>query len=682
MIANFKYSILFSFALSSSIATFFANESKAEEGMWLLNQFPRQAVKKNYHFDPDDQWLNKVRLASAKLAGGCSGSFVSDQGLIMTNHHCAHECIEQISNPKKNFIKDGFYAPSLAEERACPEIEIDRLLEIKDVTPVLNAATKGKSGEAFNKALKAQMAELESTCSQGLSEVRCDVVTLFQGGQYHLYKYERYQDVRLVFAPEFKIAFFGGDADNFMFPRYDLDVAFLRVYKNKEPLTNKHYFAWSKKPLAEGDLTFVTGHPGRTNRLATAANLAFRREVRLPDGLMYASEMRGLITEFQRRNEEAHLSTHDLLFGIENYLKANRGRFQALNDKAFINKKNLEEARLKKNLPKQMQAIEKAYEQWRSIYPEWNYLEGRDGYVKLLSIARTIYRSGEELQKPNQKRLREFTDSKLPELQQSVFSEATIYNEASTFLLTQYFIKLREILTPDHKLIQTLFKEKSPESLAADLIKGTKLKDVKERKKLFGNKDAIANSSDPLIKVAALIDSFARPLRDQYDNEIDSVLKANEEAIAQWILKNQRQDTYPDATGTLRLSFGQVRGYKEGVHSIAPFTTLAGTYDRATGYEPFALPDSWLKARSALSPDTSFNVVTTNDIIGGNSGSPLINKDAEVVGLIFDGNIHSLGGDYFFDVEKNRAVAVTQSGMAELLKKIYKADRLIKELNL
>jgi hypothetical protein len=656
--------------------------AQADEGMWLLNQFPAKMVKERYGFEPTTEWLHKVQLASAKLGGGCSGSFVSGQGLVMTNHHCAHECIEQLSTPEKNLVQDGFIAHKLADEKKCPAMEVNRLVGIIDVTKEVLHATKNLEGAEFQAARKAKIAELETACSQGQESVRCDVVTLFHGGLYHLYKYERYQDVRLVFAPEFKIAFFGGDPDNFMFPRYDLDLAFLRVYKNQEAIKNENFFSWGSKPLKNGDITFVTGHPGRTNRLSTTADLAFTREISLPDSLMYNSENRGFLTEYQNRGGEAVLSSHDLLFGIENSLKVGRGKLEALNDQKLIRAKTKEEEALRKQVPNSFAAIDKAYSKWREFYTAWRYLEVLDGNSKFLYIAKILHRSGVELSKPNAKRFREFTEAKLPQLKLNLNSEAKIYTETETVLLKNYFVKLREMLSPDHELIKRLFKEKSPGELASYIVSRTKLGEISKREELFGNQDKISKSEDPLLKLVAQLDAFARPLRERYENEVESVLIAEHEKIAQARFKVYGTKSYPDATGTLRISIGQVKGYFEGGREVQPFTFIKGTFDRATGYEPFQLPASWITSAPKINQDVHFNMVTSNDIIGGNSGSPVINREREVVGLIFDGNIQSLGGDYYFDAQQNRAVSVVHTGIAELMKNVYKADSLIKELKL
>jgi len=683
LMKHIMYSFYSAVAVLIFITTFCIPPTSAEEGQWLVNKFPTGAVKKNYHFMPTQDWLEKVQLASVKLGGGCSGSFVSSQGLVMTNHHCAHECIEQLSTSTKNFIKDGFYASKLEEEKKCPEIEISRLVEIQDISTKVLTALKGKVGKDFQSAKKAIFAQLEGDCSQGnAEETRCNVVTLYKGGSYHLYKYERFQDVRLVFAPEFKIAFFGGDPDNFMFPRYDLDLSLLRVYKNNKPLENKNYFPWSKEKIKEGDLTFVSGNPGRTNRLSTVSELEFLRSVRIPDSLMYNSEQRGFITEYQKRNENAAMSTHDILFSIENSLKVNRGKLQALNSSKLMKAKQNEEAKLRKMNAEPFVAIEKAYARYMDFYKPWRYLEMGDGYSKLLRYTKIILRSGAELEKPNDQRFHEFSEAGLPEIKMELYSEAKIFDETEIFFLRNYFIKLREVLSPDHPLIRKLFKDISPENLASKLVKSSSLKDIKKRETLFGHKNLIAQSKDPFFAVVALMDEYARVARDQYESEVESVLLSSSEKIAQLRNKLFGTNTYPDATGTFRITYGTIQGYKENGNMINPITMIEGAFDRATGYDPFELPTSWLKAKSQLNLKTSFNLVTTNDIIGGNSGSPLINQKAEVIGLVFDGNIQSIGGDYYFDPEVNRAVSVAGEGIIEALKSVYKTDRIIKELNM
>lgn len=666
------------------------NLAHADEGMWTLNKFPTQLVEQKYHFKATPSWLDHVRLSSARLAGGCSASFVSSNGLVMTNHHCAHSCIEQLSTAKKDFVASGFYAKTANEEVRCPEIEVDKLVEISDVTALIQKKVKKLQGKEYNEALKAEMSLLEKECSGNSDQIRCDTVTLYHGGQYNLYKYKRYQDVRLVFAPEFAMAFFGGDPDNFMFPRYDLDISFLRVYENNQPLKTQDFFKWSAAGPHENELTFVTGHPGNTSRLLTISQLEFLRDVRLPDSLMILSELRGILTEFQNRGAEQKRIANAELFGVENSLKGQQGRFFTLQDKDFFAKKITEENDLrkkiaanplwKKDYASAWDEMASAQKDYKNIYTELQWKDDYSYGSHLYGIAKTLVRAAYELPKPNEKRFREFADSALPQVKQHLFSNAPIYDDLEIANLTFHFTKMRARLTADDPFVHKFLGNKSPAELAQDLIHNTHLKDLKVRQELFNNQKAIEASSDPLIKLVLAVDPEARAIRKKYEDEIEPRLRRAGEKIAQAQFAAYGTKTYPDATFTLRLSYGQVKGYNENGKWVKPFTTIAGAYDRATGSEPFALPESWLNAKESLNKDTPLNFCSTNDIIGGNSGSPVINKDAEVVGLIFDGNIQSLGGDYGYEGSGNRAVAVHSAAILEALQKIYKADRIIQDI--
>lgn len=680
-------------AVTALLFQFFNSSfSFADEGMWTLNGFPTAKVEKKYQFKATPKWLDHVRLSSARLAGGCSGSFVSEAGLVMTNHHCAHSCIEQISTADHDYIASGFYAKAQTDEVKCPEIEVNRLLEITDITKPITTATRGLEGKAFNDAQKAAMSKTEKECSQGSDALRCEVVTLYNGGQYHLYKYKRFQDVRLVFAPELAIAFFGGDPDNFTFPRYDLDVSFLRVYEGGKPLQNDHYFQWSSKSAKEGDLTFVTGHPGHTSRTLTIAELEFDRDMQLIQSIITNSELRGMLHEFAERGTEQRRISGKNIFGVENYLKAIRGKLSALQDKSFFAKKVAEENVLRKKVnsnPKWKAAygtawdeIAKVMKKMRDLYFPYTQLErNRNFQSNLYGFAKTLVRASVELPKPNEKRFREFTDSKLPELKQRLFSEAPIYDDLEETSLRFALTKAREMLTMNSSAVKAIFGGKSPEEIARDVVKGTKLKDVAFRKTLFeGGQKAIDESKDPMILFAKLVDTEARPVRKKYEDEIESIVKKQSERIAQAAFAVYGTSNYPDATFTLRISYGQIQGYPENGVQVKPLTTIAGAFDRHSGREPFALPETWLKAKSKLNLETPMNFSSTNDIIGGNSGSPVINKNAEIVGLIFDGNIQSLGGDYGFDESVNRAVSVHSAALTEALEHVYGAERIVKEL--
>jgi hypothetical protein len=660
----------------------------ADEGMWTYDAFPSDKVEKKYGFRPSEAWLENARLSSVRLAGGCSASFVSENGLVLTNHHCAHDCIEQLSTAQKDFVKSGFYAKTLADEVKCPTVEVNQLVRITDVTQRIRAATKGLEGEAYHKALQGEMANVEKEC-QTSAELRCDVVTLYQGGVYDLYEYRRFQDVRLVFAPEFAIAFFGGDPDNFMFPRYDLDVSFLRVYQGGKPAKMKNWFRWSPKGAGAGELTFVSGHPGGTDRALTTAQLAMQRDVVLPERLQRLAELRGLLTGYQLLGAEQKRTSNAYLFYVENSYKALRGRHLSLQDREFFRSLVANEEALKAQLAKDpgtkdalgaFAAIAKAQERLLQIRDEYNALE-RGFQGTLFGIARDLVRGAAERGKPNPDRLREYRESNLPALTQELFSEAPIYPEFEALLLGHSLSKIRERLGPDHPAVKKLLGKESPEEVAKRVVEGTKLRDVAVRKRLWeGGAQAVAGADDPLLALAATIDPAARAIRRTFEDEVDSVVKKNHERIAEARFAVQGRTTYPDATFTLRLSYGAVEGWNEKGKPVEPFTVFAGAFERHTGREPFALPESWLTSKDRLDLKTRFNFVTTNDIIGGNSGSPVIDRHAQIIGLVFDGNIHSLGGDYGFDPAVNRTVAVHSDAIIEALTKIYGADRVVQEL--
>ncbi|HKP62128.1 MAG TPA: S46 family peptidase [Polyangiales bacterium] len=683
--------LLFVAALVFAFGTCFTLGSRvrADEGMWLPNQFPSAQVGKKYGFTPDQAWLDHVRLSSARLAQGCSGSFVSRDGLVMTNHHCAHECIEQLSASKRDLVAQGFYAAKPEQELRCPALEVNQLISIEDVSQRMAAALAGKVGQVYSETKKAEQAKLEKACAES-DQLRCEVVELYHGARQHLYKYRRYQDVRVVFVPELAIAFFGGDPDNFNFPRYDLDVAFLRIYANDKPAQVDHFFPFSAAGAKADELTFTSGHPGSTSRELAVSELLFERRVRLPRRLWLLSELRGQLTEFGRRGPEQKRISEGLLFGVENAIKAFRGRLDALLDGELLQQKRSAEEALKKRLSQDKRAgfagafasIDKAMVTTAELYDYFDLLErGRAFPGDLFDVARTLVRAADELGKPNEARLPEFTDAALPGLKQGLFSPAPIHPELEILQLTFGLTKLREILSPDDPVVRKLLGKKSPAKLAAELIRGSTLADVNVRKKLFeGGAKAIEASRDPLLAFARLIDGDARAVRKRVENEIDSVLDRAHEAIATARFEAYGSSVYPDATFTLRISYGTVKGWQERGKQVPPFTDIRGAFERHTGEDPFALPKSWLAKREQLKLDTPFNFVTTNDIVGGNSGSPVIDKNAEIVGLIFDGNIHSLGGDYGFDERVNRAVAVHSSAILEALRVVYGAQRIADEL--
>lgn len=665
----------------------------AVEGMWTLDNLPAAALKKSHGFAPDAAWVEKVMKSSLRLAGGCSGSFVSASGLVLTNHHCANSCIQQLSTATRDFIRDGFLARKQADEKACPEIELNRLEQVSDVTTRMNQATAGLAGAQYSKAQKAEKAKIEAECAGDSKAVtRCDVVELYQGGLYHLYRYRRFQDVRLVFAPEKDIAFFGGDPDNFNFPRYNLDMALLRAYENGAPAKVTHYFPFSAAGASEGELTFITGHPGSTDRQLTISQLERTRDVDLISQLLRVSELRGMLVQYAAGGAEQARISQDDLFSVENAFKALYGELQALLDPAVFALKRKQETALREYVsgrPKLKQQaggawddIAKAQQTWREIENRYRQLEaGRAFYSEYFSIARKLVRGAEERAKPNPERLREYTEAGLPSLTQALFSSAPIYPEYEEWKLAWSLTKMREWLGADDPLVRKLLGGESPETFAKRLVRKTRLADVDLRKRLWeGGREAVARSDDPFIALAAAVDGEARAVRKRYEDEIEAVETKGAEQIAKARFAKYGTGAYPDATFTLRLSYGEVKGWEYKGQVVPPFTVTAGAFKRHTGERPFALPKSWLDAEQRLDPKVPFNLVTSNDVIGGNSGSPLINRKAEIVGLVFDGNIHMLGGAFWFDERLNRAVAVHSSGILQALDRIYGADALLKEI--
>jgi hypothetical protein len=665
----------------------------ADEGMWTFNNFPADRVATAYGFKPDQGWLDHVRLSSLRLARGCSASFVSPYGLVQTNHHCAHACIEQLSTGTKDFVAAGFYAQALTDEVKCPDIEANQLIGIVDVTDRIDRATTGKGGRALADAMKAVQAAIAAECSGNDVNLRCDVVELYHGGAYNLYKYRRYQDVRLVFAPEMAIAFFGGDLDNFEFPRYDLDVSYLRVYRDGKPLDSRSsYLRYAAADVKAGDLTFTSGHPGKTNRLDTVAELEFLRYVTLPRDIFYDSELRGILTEFSATGAEQARIANDLLFGVENSLKARKGQFTALVDPTVIRMRADFERALRASVDADPQMrtqygavwdnIRTTLDHLRKVRDRYVFTEGGEGFrSRLFALAEALVRRPAESAKPDAERLKEYTDANFPILRQSISSPAPIYPELEKLTLAFSLGKLREALGPDDAFVKKVLGKKSPAELAAELVDGTSLTNVERRNDLLGAEAAaIEASTDPMIVFVRSIDGDLRAVRKDYEENVEAPRSKYSGQLARTMFKVYGASTYPDATFTLRISYGAVAGYRDDGKQVDPITRIGGAFERASGADPFKLPESWLVARPILNEQQPFNFATTNDIVGGNSGSPVINRAGEVVGLIFDGNIQSLGGDFGYDPAVNRAVAVNVGALREALSKVYHADRIVDEL--
>jgi hypothetical protein len=663
----------------------------ADEGMWTYDNFPTAKMKAKYGWAPDAAWLEHARLASIRLTLGCSASLVSSDGLVMTNHHCARECVSELADAKHDFVASGFYAATPAEEKKCPAMEANQLVKITDVTKQVEAATAGKSDRAFHEAERAVKAQIESACGTS-SDVRCQVVTLYEGGVYDLYKYKRYQDLRVVFVPEESVAFFGGDPDNFTFPRYDLDTAFVRIYDNGKPLHTDTFLKFAVKGVKDGDIALTSGNPGSTQRDDTLAQIEFQRDAAQPFILELFSELRGVLSEYGTKGPEQARTSKTLLFNIENSLKAVKGLQLALVEGTLVADKARTESVFRKRVaddPKLAAAYGGAWPAVAAAVAHQRNIFVRDAlferflpfFSPLLDHAMVLNRYAAEVGKPDGQRLEEYTDANFPALRQQIVSPAPIHAELEKTVLAWWLTKVREDLGTGDADVRTLLGKRSPEEIANSIVAGTKLNQAALRAQLLAGGAAAINAyHDPLMDFARVFDAPARAVRTDNDDNVKAVITKNSALIARARFALEGTGAYPDATFTLRLSYGAVAGYPENGHTVAPTTNFAGAYAHATGRDPFMLPPRWISAEKSVDPNAQLNFVSTNDIIGGNSGSPVIGRNGEVIGLIFDGNIHSLGGDYGYDGSVNRAVSVDVTGITEALKKIYHADRLVQEL--
>jgi hypothetical protein len=662
----------------------------ADEGMWTYDHFPAEKMRSMLGWAPDAAWLKKAQLASVRLAQGCSASLVSAQGLVLTNHHCARECLSELSDAKHDFNANGFYAGSGADEKKCPALEANQLVDVSDVTRQMEAATAGKSDRAFHDAERAAKARLESACGTA-SDVRCEVVTLYHGGVYALYKYKRYQDIRVVFAPEEGAAMFGGDPDNFTFPRYDLDATFVRIYDNGKPLKADTYLNFATTGVKQGDIAMVSGNPGGTEREVTLAQLQALRDVIQPFNLYWRSELRGVLNEFMTKGPAEAQMAEPLRDSMENSLKLLKGRQLALTSGSLVADKARAESELQKRVaanPKvafgadnPWDAIARASAHQRDIYERYALLVIMPRFSDLLRYASALDRYAAESVKPNDQRLEEFADANFAALKQQIISPAPVHAELEKTVLTWWLEKVREYLGAGDADVKALLGKQSPKEIAAAMVNNSKLKDANFRAQLLaGGAAAIDAYHDPLMDFARRLDAPARAVRADYESAVRAVVTKNSAMIAKARFALDGQNSYPDATFTLRLSYGIVSGYIENGRQVPATTTFGGAFDHATGSDPFKLPNSWIRAEKSIDLKTNLNFASTNDIIGGNSGSPVIGRDGKIIGLVFDGNIQSLAGDFGYDGKMNRAISVDVTGITEALKNIYHADRLIKEL--
>ena len=671
--------------------------------MWPFNAPPLKQLKEKYQFEPTSQWLEHLQKASVRFNSGGSGSFVSANGLVITNHHVGADTLQKIGNAQHNYLRDGFYAKTQADEIKSTDLELNVLMSIEDVTARVNGAVKsGMTSDQASSARNAVIAAIEKE-SKEKTGLRSDVVTLYQGGAYHLYRYKRYDDVRLVFAPEQQMAFFGGDPDNFEYPRYDLDICIFRVYENGQPVKIDNFLKFNSRGPSDGELIFVSGNPGKTDRQLTLDELADTRDRYLPYVLRMFNRREVLELSYSARSFENARKAREDLFGHQNSRKGNGGILAGLLDPQILSALRARDQKLRDAIgrdPKLRSTIA-AYDRIKRAQgeivknaPLYNYLEQERpsivGYRPpralsgdLFKYARLVMRAIDERAKPNGERIPAFRDSARESLELELFSTEPIYDDYEILRLTDSLTDFASQFGADNPLVQKVLAGKSPHARAAELVTGTRLKDAAVRKDLYG-KDAAALQAahDPMIDLARLIDGPAREARKIYDSQ-EEIKKQAYAEIAKARFAIEGTGSYPDATFTLRLSYGTVRGYEQDRKQIPAFTDFAGLYQRSAEHDnkpPFDLPQRWIDKKANLNLATKFNFVSDADIIGGNSGSPVVNKANEFVGIIFDGNIQSLVLDCIYTDTQARAVSVDSAAIIEALRRVYDAGALADEL--
>ncbi len=680
------------FALALVLALPFVarGSAHADEGMWPYDMVPKEKILKDHGVSVSDAMLDRLRQATVRLSSGGTGSFVSGQGLILTNHHVASDCIAKIASAQHNYMDEGFLAAKDGGEARCPDLAADVLVSMSDVTPRVKGVRKDGMNDAdANVAMKAEMGKIEKECSEkGQPAPRCEVVTLYAGGKYVLYTYKRYTDLRLVFAPEATIAFFGGDPDNFTYPRFDLDMALFRAYEGDKPATPAAFLKWNEGGAKDGETVFVSGNPGATGRLQPFAQLERLRDTVYPWVIASLVRERDLLKGLSTQGKEYEREAREPIFGVENGIKALTGYLGGLKDPALMKKKQTDEAALQKGIdadPKLKATfgttfadVKKAQDRLGAIYAKYATLE-RGSSSTLMGFARTLVRLAAEKPLPSEKRLREYRDANLEEVERELLSSAPVYGAVEVVLVRAWLEQAQRVL-PASQLAPFLRGE-SPERAAQRMVSESKLSDVYARRSLLsGGAAAVAASDDPFVQLARAMDPDARAIRTTYESDVEAPMRKLGSDLAQLQFAVRGSSAPPDATFTLRLSIGIVKGYTEKGRAIPFATDFAGMYAHATGTDPFKLPPAWLAKKDALTKTTKLNFVSTNDIIGGNSGSPVTNAQGELVGLIFDGNLSSLPNRFVYREETERAVSVDTAGMTEALLKIYGADSIVKEL--
>lgn len=665
----------------------FSSNLAADEGMWLFNALPEEHLKSTYGLELDEKWTEHLMKSSVRFNVGGSASFVSSNGLVLTNHHVGSDTLAKLSTPENNILTDGFLAKTTADELKAPDLELNQLVNIKDVTEQVNAKIDAGMDDATAAAQRRKVIGEIEQAAKDESGLRSNVVTLFGGGRYHLYQYKKYTDVRLVWAPESAIAFFGGDFDNFNYPRFCLDACIFRVYENDKPAVIEHFLRWSENGPAENEVVFVSGNPGRTRRIFTVDALKAQRDHILPYSLNFFRRREILLQQYALRGVEEARQAKDSLHGIQNARKLYTGKLQGLQDPAILNSKIAFEKKLREQIAgdPELAKYDQAFAAIEEIQKQQVARLGTGVRIssQLFDIAQTLVQMAEEDTKPSAERLPKFRDSSRESLEQQLFSSAPIYKGLEQTLLADSIGRTVELLGADSEVCQKMLRGLSPIQLASAAVNQTKLDDIGFRKQLAaGGVEAIKASADPMIRLAKAVDADVRAEQ----KESEQLQEAERQAyalIAEALFATQGTATYPDATFSLRLAFGPVKGYQLNGNQIPAWTTMGGVFEHSANHEGLAdyrLPASWIENQDQINSDIPFNFVSTADIIGGNSGSPAVNKDLELVGLIFDGNLQSLSADYQYDDRQARSISVHSSAIGEALEKVYKASHLVEQL--
>ncbi|NUN70373.1 MAG: S46 family peptidase [Bacteroidetes bacterium] len=662
----------------------------AGEGMWTFDNPPKKLLKEKYGFEVTQDWLDHVRMASVRFNDGGSGSFVSPNGLVMTNHHVGLGQLQKMSKEGNDYVANGFYARTNAEEVKCVDLELNVLMAMQDVTPKVADAIKFKSGQEAAVARRAVLAQLQKEIGEKTG-MRADLVTLYNGAEYWIYSYKKFTDIRLVMAPEQQIAFFGGDPDNFTFPRYDLDMCFFRVYENGKPYNPPHYLKWKTAGAADGELVFTSGHPGSTARQQTMAQIEYLRDYQIPYQLKNFKRRLEALKAYSARGEEQSRRALSLIFGLENSQKAIGGQYAGLLDKNLMAKKQSDEQQLRERVNANPELKAQYAWAWDTIAAAmarnktmFNELTYRGVTGSLAPRALTIARYATEMKKPNGERLPQYQDANLKVTLENLYSPAPIYLDFEQVQLEDRFSEALEVLGANDPWVKAVLDGRTPQAAAELLITTTRISDVAFRKALIeAGSDEILKSNDPMIKMALRIAPIGDEMRAWQEKNVNAALASAVEATGKARFAVYGKELPPDANFTLRLSYGEVKGFPMNGTKAPSLTTMYGLYDRAYSFQnqkDFELPKRFQDGVGKLNLTTPMNFVSTNDIIGGNSGSPVINAKAEVVGLIFDGNIESLPGRFAYSEEKNRAVSVHPGVMIETMRKLYDANILADEL--